>query len=128
MPPKSLVSNANAKSSKPPKPPGPETVSIITSLSKERCDADALLQLVRGHWAIENTLHFSRDRTYDEDRCQIRNPRAAQAMAALRNLAISINSIRRARIPSAQRSFLPSFHRSCSMRVQRAVHLVAGRV
>ncbi len=45
--------------------------------------------LVRGHWEIENRVHWVRDVTYDEDRSQVRTGAAPQVMASLRNLAIS---------------------------------------
>ena len=44
----------------------------------------------RGHWEIENRLHWVRDVTFDEDRCRIRKANGAQIMACLRNMAISI--------------------------------------
>ena len=45
---------------------------------------------VRGHWGIENRLHWVRDVTFDEDRSQVRKGAGAQAMAVLRNLAIGL--------------------------------------
>lgn len=53
-------------------------------------DAERLLRLVRGHWAIENGLHWVRDMTFDEDRSQIRKGSGPRVMATLRNLAISV--------------------------------------
>lgn len=49
-----------------------------------------LLDLVRGHWQIENGLHWVRDVTYDEDRSQIRKGNGPRVMASLRNIAISV--------------------------------------
>jgi len=46
--------------------------------------------LVRGHWGIENRLHWVRDVTFDDDRCQVRTGAAPQLMAALRNLVIGL--------------------------------------
>jgi hypothetical protein len=46
--------------------------------------------LNRGHWSIENRLHYVRDVTFDEDRSQIRTQNAPRVMATLRNLAISL--------------------------------------
>ena len=46
--------------------------------------------MLRGHWAIEDRLHWIRDVIYDEDRSQIRTASGPRVMAALRNLAISI--------------------------------------
>jgi len=62
----------------------------ITSLSPAKADAKRLLALNRGHWTIENRLHWVRDVTFDEDRSQIRTGRGPQTMATLRNLAISL--------------------------------------
>ena len=67
-----------------------ETVFCVTSLSAARADAMRLLQLNRGHWAIENRLHYIRDRTFDEDRSQVRKRAAPHMMASLRNLAIGL--------------------------------------
>jgi len=62
----------------------------ITSLSPAQGDAKGLLGLSRGYWGIENKLHWVRDVTMEEDRCQIRSGAAPQAMAACRNLAIGL--------------------------------------
>ena len=61
-----------------------QTVRGITSLSPERADATRLLTLTRGHWGIENGLHYRRDVTMGEDASRIRKGTAPQVMAALR--------------------------------------------
>ena len=53
-------------------------------------EAGQILVLVRGHWTVENRLHWVRDVTYDEDRSQIRKRNGPRVMATLRNTAISI--------------------------------------
>jgi len=67
-----------------------ETSYIITSLSPQQATPAQLLHLVRGHWGIENRLHWVRDVTFDEDRCQVRTRSAPQVMAAFRNLVIGL--------------------------------------
>lgn len=67
-----------------------ESLYAITSLAPERADAAELLQICRGHWAIENRLHCVRDLSLQEDRCRVRAPAAAQALAALRNVALTL--------------------------------------
>jgi len=62
----------------------------VTSLEAEKADPSRLLALNRGHWEIENRLHYVRDGTYDEDRSQVRRGNRPQAMASLRNTAISL--------------------------------------
>lgn len=67
-----------------------EIVYGVTSLSPAQASPARLLALVRGHWTIENRLHWVRDVTFDEDRSQIRRGAGPQVMATLRNLAISL--------------------------------------
>ncbi|MGD9974880.1 MAG: transposase, partial [Desulfatirhabdiaceae bacterium] len=61
-----------------------------TSLTPDQADPERILNLARGHWAIENRLHWVRDVTFDEDRSQVRKGNGAQIMASLRNIAISL--------------------------------------
>lgn len=73
-------------------------IYAITSLSPERANAAKLLQLWRGHWAIENRLHWVRDVDLGEDRSQVRKGHAPQVMAALRNVTIGL--LRKAGVPN----------------------------
>jgi predicted transposase YbfD/YdcC len=61
----------------------------ITSLTGFAADPGLLARWIRGHWGIENRLHWVRDMTYDEDRSQVRTGHGPQVMAAFRNLAIT---------------------------------------
>jgi predicted transposase YbfD/YdcC len=61
----------------------------ITSLAPT-VGAAALLAHVRGHWAIENRLHWVRDVTLGEDASQVRSGSAPQVMAALRNTVLGV--------------------------------------
>ena len=67
-----------------------EVVYGITSLKPEEANALRLLGLTRGHWGIENCLHYVRDVTLGEDGCQVRGDTAPQVLAALRNVAIHL--------------------------------------
>ena len=67
-----------------------EVVYGITSLDPQQADAERLLGLVRGHWGIENGLHYRRDVTLGEDASRIRKGAAPQVMAALRNALIHL--------------------------------------
>jgi len=64
------------------------TVYAITSLPFQRARPARLADLIRGHWAIENGLHYPRDTTYAEDGSQLRTGSGPHVMACLRNLAI----------------------------------------
>jgi predicted transposase YbfD/YdcC len=63
-------------------------VYAITSLSFQQARPARLADLIRGHWSIENGLHWVRDVTFAEDASQLRTGAAPQVMASLRNLAI----------------------------------------
>jgi hypothetical protein len=65
-----------------------EVVYGITSLSRQKADAARLLELSRGHWGIENGLHYTRDETLGEDRCRVRTGNAPRVLASLRNVAV----------------------------------------
>ena len=67
-----------------------EVVYGVTSLNSERATPGRVLDLVRGHWHIENKSHWVRDVTFDEDRSQVRCGSIPQVMAALRNTAIGL--------------------------------------
>ena len=67
-----------------------DRAAIITSLNPEQASSARLLELVRGHWSIENRSHWVRDVTFDEDRSQVRTGQGPRMMAILRNLAIAI--------------------------------------
>ena len=70
----------------------------ITSLGK-RVGPVELLQHIRGHWGIENRLHYVRDVTFGEDASQVRTGSAPEVMGpsvgrpvgpALRNAVIGV--------------------------------------
>lgn len=60
----------------------------VTSLTEQATPTE-IATLLRRHWEIENRLHWVRDVTYREDHSRLRTGTAPQAMASLRNLAIS---------------------------------------
>ncbi len=62
----------------------------ITSLSRDQADAKQLLAYNRGHWGIENRLHYVRDQTFGEDASRIRKANGPVVMAAARNTAIAV--------------------------------------
>ena len=67
-----------------------EVAYAVTSCPPQRATPAQLLHLWRGHWAIENRLHYIRDVTFDEDRATVRASHAPQVMAAFRNAAIGL--------------------------------------
>ena len=62
----------------------------LTSLTTQQANATTMLQVVRGHWHIENRSHWVRDVTFGEDASQLRTGYLPQVMAALRNWVIGL--------------------------------------
>lgn len=52
--------------------------------------ASEVLALIRGHWSIENKLHWSLDVSFGEDACRIRKGHAAENFSRLRRLALNL--------------------------------------
>ena len=70
---------------------GKKTVEVVYLITSDRqADPAKLAAWVRGHWEIENKLHWVRDVTYQEDKSLVRTRNAPRVMASLRNLAISL--------------------------------------
>jgi predicted transposase YbfD/YdcC len=88
----------------------------VTSLARKEANAERLLALVRGHWSIENGLHFRRDDTLKEDRCRLKG-QGAQAMAAINNLILGL--LRKTRFET-----LPDARRYYAVNLPDAVALV----
>jgi len=59
----------------------------ITSLDTE---AKVLLQKIRGHWAIENKLHWVLDVVFREDFSRVRAENSAENFAVIRHLAVNL--------------------------------------
>jgi predicted transposase YbfD/YdcC len=70
---------------------GKKTVEVVYLITSDS-DAGpaALAAWVRGHWEIENKLHWVRDVTYQEDKSLVRTGNAPRVMATLRSVAISL--------------------------------------
>lgn len=53
-------------------------------------DAKRLAEAIRGHWAIENKLHWQLDVSFREDECRIRKDNGAENFSRLRRLALNL--------------------------------------
>jgi predicted transposase YbfD/YdcC len=59
----------------------------ISSLSQ---DIHRFAKAVRGHWSIENQLHWVLDVVFGEDQARARTEQAAENLAAMRRLAVNL--------------------------------------
>ncbi len=91
---------------------GSEVTYGITSLSVQQATAAQVEALWRGHWGIENKVHYVRDVTLGEDAAQMHSGDAPQAVAALRNGILSLLRSKGAtNIADALRHYGASLHR-----------------
>jgi len=69
---------------------GKKTKEVRHFISSLPPQVERLASLIRGHWGIENRLHWSLDVTFNEDQSRIRQGHAAENAGLLRRLALSI--------------------------------------
>lgn len=69
---------------------GKVTRDVRYYLCSLRLGVRRFAKAVRGHWAIENTLHWCLDVTFREDDSRLRNRHAANNLAWLKRFAISL--------------------------------------
>lgn len=69
---------------------GEETTERRYFISSLEANAEIALKSVRGHWAIENELHWCLDIGFREDDCQIREVRSAENLAMLRHIGLNL--------------------------------------
>jgi len=66
------------------------TVETRYYLVSFRHGVERFARAVRGHWSIENTLHWTLDVTFGEDDCRIRSGYGAENLAVIRHLALNL--------------------------------------
>ena len=81
-----------------------EIIHGIVSIDAAQASPQHLNAYARGHWAVENRLHWTRDVTFHEDDSQLRTGTAPRAVASCRNLSLNTFRLaRRANIAHARR-------------------------
>jgi predicted transposase YbfD/YdcC len=68
---------------------GLETRHFVARLKADEASPKRLMDAVRGHWGVENGLHFIKDRWWDEDRQWSTRPGLAERLATLRDGALA---------------------------------------
>ena len=77
---------------------GKTSAEIRYYISSLAGDAERLLEAVRGHWGVENSVHWTLDVSFGEDDSRVRKGSGAEMSAALRRMALNMlnqeNSLR----------------------------------
>ena len=63
-----------------------ERIHYITSIPAHH--VRRLARIIRGHWGVENALHWSLDVSFNEDACRIRSGDGPENFALLRRIAL----------------------------------------
>ena len=66
------------------------TVERRYFISSLPADAKQALRAVRGHWQVENALHWVLDVAFREDACRTRTGNAPENLATLRHIAVNL--------------------------------------
>jgi len=69
---------------------GQERSEVRHFISSLRADAKRLSDAVRGHWSVENNLHWVLDMVFAEDRSRARTDHAQENLGLLRRWALSV--------------------------------------
>jgi predicted transposase YbfD/YdcC len=59
-------------------------------ISSLQADAERMGTVVRGHWGVENGLHWSLDVAYGEDQARMREGNSAENFSILRRITLNL--------------------------------------
>jgi len=68
---------------------GKETKEDRYYISSLKGDAHQINRAIRKHWAIENSLHWVLDVTFNEDDCRVKNGHGAENLSIIRRIALN---------------------------------------
>lgn len=69
---------------------GAASVEQRHSISSLQADAERLGTVVRGHWGVENSLHWVLDVAYGEDQARMREGNSAENFSILRRITLNL--------------------------------------
>jgi len=67
-----------------------KTIERRYFISSLEADAESALKAVRGHWGIENELHWCIDIGFREDKSRVREGKSAENLATLRHIRLNL--------------------------------------
>jgi predicted transposase YbfD/YdcC len=69
---------------------GKETIEFRYYISSLPADAWKIGKAIRGHWSIENKVHWQLDVSYGEDDCKVRKDNGAENFSVLRRATLNL--------------------------------------
>ena len=85
---------------------GKYTTEVHRYISSLEVDAQTFLHIIRSHWKIENSLHYVKDVSFEEDMCRTRTGQIPFIQTMMRSLAINfINLNKFSNIKQARKLF-----------------------
>jgi len=82
------------------------TTEVHCYISSLEVDAKTFLHIIRSHWKIENSLHYVKDVSFEEDMCRTRTGQIPFMQTMMRSLAINfINLNKFSNIKQARKLF-----------------------
>jgi predicted transposase YbfD/YdcC len=69
---------------------GKETAEVRYYISSLAMDVKRLARAVRGHWGIENQLHWQLDVSFREDECRVCRDHAPANLSVIRRFALGL--------------------------------------
>ena len=95
-----------------------------TSAPHYHAPAPLLARAIRGHWGIENQLHYPKDHTQGEDQHVLRKGNAPSNLSLLRSMVLVLLS--RFEIPDLVCQTFPQKMAYFSANVERVVRVLSG--
>jgi predicted transposase YbfD/YdcC len=91
---------------------GKRSVEEHYFIGSRNMDAKSYAGALRGHWSIENNLHWQLDVTFGEDANQVANRNAAQNLAVIRRQALALLKRHPAKLSIAKKRFKATLNES----------------
>lgn len=92
-----------------------ESVLFVTSQAAAKADPAKLLKQSRGHWMIENALHYRKDVTLDEDRCHARKWSTITVLSTIRSLVTVVLGRLKKSMPCIQKTLCANPFKSIAL-------------
>ena len=102
-----------------------ETRYYISSLD---VSASKILAAIRSHWAIENSLHWVLDMSFNEDYSRIRKENAPHVMAIFRHIALNLLQTAKKKEDSLKRQSIVGLRKLCGWDEKKLEMVIAQKI